>query len=251
MTYDWVVHPPYYKTWWFLLICLSALLLILVLVIRHFSQLKIKKRLRELRIKEEVHKEKQRISRDLHDTVGAQITYLISSIDHESNIGNVGESTFDVLGDKARSIMTQLRNVLWVLDKEEVSYLDFTRKVSDYANKVLEPAEIRCAMQIDDGVQMKLPPAVVSNLFRVIQEALNNIVKHSKASQVRIKFGIESEKLEITISDNGIGLTSEAEKSGHYGIKNMMGRISDINGTTNFVSTDNGLNITIEVPLKN
>lgn len=249
VAFRWVVHPPYYKTWWFVTLVVLISFSFLVLVIRHFSQLKIKKRLRELKIKEEVQKEKQRISRDLHDTVGAQITYLISSIDHESNGKNKGQLGYELLGDKARNIMAQLRNVLWVLDKEEVSFVDFSRKVSDYALKVLAPTDIRCSVSIDDTKNAKLPPVVVSNLFRILQEALTNIVKHAHATLVCISFGIEDNRLEITIQDNGVGFDSIVEKEGHYGIKNMLTRTRDIDGTCEISGTENGVMVRVKVPL--
>ena len=249
IAYQWVVQPPYFKTWWFVSLVVIITLALLVLIIRHFAQLKIKKRLRELKIKEEVHREKQRISRDLHDTVGAQITYLISSIDHESTGNEKMLQGYERLGEKARNIMTQLRNVLWVLDKEEVSFADFSRKVSDYALKVLAPTGIRCTLEIEDHEEVTLSPAVVSNLLRITQEALNNIVKHSKATLVLIRFGIKEEILEITIRDNGVGFDTMTERDDHFGIQNMLNRTNDIGGTCQIDASENGVEIQIRVDI--
>ncbi len=249
LIYEIVVHPPYYKTWWFIAIIVILVLFVLILIIRHFAQLKMKRRLRELTIKQEVNKEKQRISRDLHDTIGAQITYLISSIDYESTAFNEQETAFEKLGDKARNIMTELRNVLWVLDKEEVYFVDFSRKVSDYVNKVLEPTGTICSFEITNTEDVKLSPALVSNLFRIIQEALNNVIKHANAKHVAIKFGIKAGFIEISIRDNGIGFDESSGKPGHFGIKNMIGRTKQIGGECQIVSTASGVRVELEIPI--
>jgi signal transduction histidine kinase/ligand-binding sensor domain-containing protein len=243
-----IVHPPIYKTWWFVTLSVFVILVLVILIIRYFAQRNIKKRLRELRVQQEIHQEKQRISRDLHDNIGAQITYLISSIDQEAYGAEKEQAVFDQLSDKARNVMTQLRQTIWLISKEAISLSDFAQKVRDYSTRILSAASINSSVQVSGEEFTILTPTIVSHLFRIIQEAQNNIIKHAKASEVKIEVGIQNNALTVTIQDDGIGIGQVEKLDDHFGLKNMKDRITEIQGSFR-IENNNGTRITIEVPL--
>ena len=244
-----VVHPPFYKTWWFLTLAGLSLIAVSVLAIRLISQRKIRKHMREHRIKQEIQQEKQRISRDLHDNIGAQITYLISSIDQEAYAGNHNPGVLEKLSDNARNMMTQLRQTIWVINKEAISLEEFVQKSRDHTAKLFSAAGIGFTIDVEGDLACILPPAVVSNLFRVIQEAQNNVVKHAEATAVKMVFEVREGSLKLSIQDNGKGFEPQKDYIGHYGLKNMTDRIKEINGTLEIQKVEGTL-ITIKIPVR-
>jgi len=225
-----VIHPPFYRTWWFLTLAIIGLLLIITLVIRYLSQVKMKKKLQAFKITEEVQKQKQKISRDLHDNIGAQITYLISSIDQESYKNPDEVATFDELGEKARNVMTELRQTIWVMNKDEISPREFEIKVQEYVAKILREHPMVPTVNLNLEGGTKLAPNLVSNLFRILQESLNNAVKHAAATQFIINLTAREDSFEMTLEDNGVGMGYEEIPDDHFGLKNMKFRVEEMNG---------------------
>ena len=87
------------------------------------------------------------------------------------------------------------------------------------------------------------------HIYRIIQESLHNIYKHANATLVNISFKLKSNKIYLTLSDNGSGFDVNKAKSG-IGLKNMNSRINEINGTINITSKkDVGTTVTIEAPI--
>ena len=87
------------------------------------------------------------------------------------------------------------------------------------------------------------------HLFRIIQEALSNIVKHAKAENCLITFKVDQDLITVTISDDGVGFNPENELTG-FGLTSMVERTKRINGTFEVTSTiDTGTIISIKIPL--
>ena len=248
-----IVHPPIYKTWWFITLVIILSLAVIIFVIRYFSQRDIKKRLQELRVQQEINLEKQRISRDLHDNIGAQITYLISSIDQESYASKENQNVFEGLSDKARNVMNQLRQTLWVISKESISLEDFSQKVNDYSRTIFVPTNINVTISTSGNLKTILPPSIVSHLFKIIQEAQNNIIKHANASEVNVNLSQQEDNLVVNIIDNGKGLATPKKLDDHFGLKNMSDRATEMKGEFNIEKGRNsvGTKITIIIPLTN
>ena len=244
-----IVHPPFYETWWFIIISCLLLLVIGILIIRYFAQRKIKKRLQELRIQQKIQQEKERISRDLHDNIGAQITYLISSIDQESYNVKQNQDIFEKLSDKARLMMTHLRQTIWVINKDAITLAEFVQKINDYSSNLLGIAGIEYNITLKGNENEAISPTLVSHIFRIVQEAQNNIIKHAKASMVVIDISIENRNLHIVISDNGIGIGNIQSYDDHFGLKNMKDRTMEINGQFKIMGNEQGTAISLVVPL--
>lgn len=225
-----MVHPPFYLEWWFILFASMVLTGLSILTIRYFAQRKIKKQLRALKIEQAVQQEKERISRDLHDNIGSQITYLISSIDREAYLNKADRDAFDKLGDKARSMMTQLRQTIWIIKKEQISLEDFIQKIRDYLTKVLEPTELSSKVDLKGEASKTLKPTIVSHLFRIVQEAVTNTIKHAEAQHLEIRIEAEHKTLKLCIQDDGIGIQNVSLLDGSFGLKNMEDRVLEMKG---------------------
>jgi signal transduction histidine kinase/streptogramin lyase len=246
---DLTVSPPFYQTWWFRLTSFVVFFALTIIIIVYMSQRKMRLRFEQLRTKQEIQQEKQRISRDLHDNIGAQITYLISSIEHES-LNKKEESTFfTAISEKARNVMVQLRNTIWVLDRESIGLDDFIEKIYDYSNKVFSPTAISHEVISTNITMQNLSPVLVTNLFRILQETFTNIIKHSEATEVEINFSTQNDMIHIDVTDNGVGLDKiKMESLGKFGIRNMRDRAKEMGGSFTIYNSENGVKTSIAVP---
>lgn len=201
-----------------------------------------------------IHKERGRISRDLHDNVGAQITNLITGIEI-SNLHlqkDQQEKALSILNNldtDARGAMTDLRETIWLLDKQEVDFGSFLDHLKGYIKKqegYLGDLKVELESLVNPNIVLN--PTQSVNLTRVIQEALNNTRKHANASNFNINFNEKEELLEIVLSDNGIGIDLEKTHHSGNGLKNIRARIEEIDGTVVIESTEgNGMLIRIKL----
>ena len=227
------------------LIVISILIIILIISIglykrQQFKRMQLQK---ELVLKESLVKittqnrlQEQRleISRDLHDNIGSQLTFIISSIDNlkytskdineklKEKLANISSFTFDTIH--------QLRDTIWAMNKNEITLEEFYGRILSYIEKV---KSVKSDLQFDiaNGISKEVLFSSVEgmNLFRVIQESINNSIKHSNANHMMIKFQEEGNSLKFIISDDGSGFDISSVKTGN-GLSNMEIRASQIGG---------------------
>ncbi|TAG43161.1 MAG: tetratricopeptide repeat protein [Cytophagia bacterium] len=160
--------------------------------------------------------EKERIARDLHDNIGGQLTYLARSL---------ATSPDEKLNEMVGKAIKELRNTVWTVQHTEVSTEDIEDKIRNLINQI--DTDIEIDVLFDLLTPSKLSAENGINLFRIIQEALQNAIKYSKATQIEICLTLISEKkLLLKIKDNGIGFDLEQayKKREHYGLLNMQAR---------------------------
>lgn len=236
MAINVIVHPPFWQTWWFVAAIGLLLLSITVLIVRYYAQRRLKDRLRRLELQRRVQEERERISRDLHDNVGAQLTYIIHTLDNiayklpEQGATSGAERIGD-LGGFARETMAQLRETIWALHRDNVSLEELRNKLQEHASRLLTiSGRGECQIRTE-GETLILQPTQAVNLFRIVQEAVNNSLKHASAERIEVVFLHEHKTLTVTVRDNGKGFDPTAEYDGHYGLGNMEARAREIGAT--------------------
>lgn len=217
---------------------------------------------------EGIETERSRISKEIHDTVLQDIKALsfkyelIDSADVQNN-----ESLKDELISQTNSCISQLRAICNNLTPIELSGNNkdingFILAIHNLIDQFTAKSGIECILKMQDKLDISsLSMKQTINIFRIIQEALNNIEKHAKASIVSIIITIiqnnNQKMLKVYITDNGTGFNSEkllketALQYGHFGISNMRNRAKDINARFSISSEINsGTEIKLEVPVK-
>ncbi|MEQ8579622.1 MAG: two-component regulator propeller domain-containing protein [Balneola sp.] len=231
---SFTVLPPFYKTWWFMSLGLLGFIAIGAGGVQIRSNMKLQKLNRELETQQKIQKERERISRELHDNVGSQITNLITGIEISNlhvkkNQQDEALSLLENLDSDARSAMTDLRETIWLLDKEMVEFGAFVEHLNGYLNRqkrYLNGLEIKLKSSIDNGCVLE--PGQSMNLTRIIQEALNNSRKYAKASEFIISFRLENQKLNVSLVDDGKGMDLDQAINKGNGIKNMSHRAEEM-----------------------
>lgn len=201
--------------------------------------------------------ERTRIARELHDVT---IQNMIHSIHQTELILHYMEKDFvqaklelSALSKNLKETINDTRNIIYDLKPMAISDLEFRQALEEYFIYLQTISKIQFSYDIDVDLS-NLTNQVLLIIFRIIQEACRNAVKHSEATELRIVIQkYREEYYQIAIDDNGVGCTKEAfQKIDHYGFKILDERVRMISGTYT-IDTDinKGFHITVIVPMTN
>lgn len=229
-----IIEPPFWQRWWFYTLEGLLVVLILFLIFRSVF-LRQKARARAaLELQERLEQERLRISRDLHDHVGAQLSFLLSGVEwlqkhhHEINEADWNQR-LESLETAGKSAMQTLREAIWAISRKEITLEELSDRFKQYAIRVSELSDrIQLRFAENFSVQPILNPVLALHLFRLCQEALHNAFKHSEGTEVGVHFYSDEHSWFVEISDNGKGFQRDNnEKKGHYGLENMAQRAKE------------------------
>jgi signal transduction histidine kinase len=196
------------------------------------------------------------ISRDLHDNIGAQLTFIISSINnikHAFDINNPKlESKLQVISTFTKATIVELRDTIWAMNTKEVSIEDLRMRIFNFIEKAKLAVEgITFDFTIDEALSDITYSSIEGmNIYRVVQEGVHNSIKYANANEIKVDFYKEKNNTIIKISDNGIGFDPKNAILGN-GIINMKKRIKELHGTIELNSEiTNGTVILIQLPFK-
>ncbi len=199
--------------------------------------------------------EKDRISKELHDNIGTRLTTLTLSLRELERKSTISSPVMELIRNDVQTVIAELRDSIWAINEHEITLEEFGDKVRNVLWRAQQDNPLlNCKVSlITDQPRIRLKPHVAINLFRIVQEAVANSLKHSGASELTIVLTYEpTAKLNVIISDNGRGFpTHDGEKSGlSYGLHNMQSRAEDIGASFN-VTSNHGTSITLNVTLQN
>jgi signal transduction histidine kinase len=199
-------------------------------------------------------KERTRIARDIHDGIGQQLSAAKLNIEALKNTLNLTTERQQDLFNNTVSLIddavTEARQVSHSMLANSLLKLGLIGAVRDFINKLNNLAGVKINIETF-GLNERLNETTEMILFRVLQEIVNNIIKHAKASEVSIQFIKHDNELCLLIEDNGVGFdTTQITNFKGIGIKNIQSRINYLNGKVYFDSSvNNGTTVNIEIPI--
>jgi signal transduction histidine kinase/ligand-binding sensor domain-containing protein len=195
-----------------------------------------------------VVEERQRLARDLHDAVtqtlfsASMIAEVIPRLWEEDP--ELGLSRLEVLRELTRGALAEMRTLLIELRPAAIAEADLVELMRQLAESTTGRARIPVDLQVEGGCD--LTPEVKVVLYRIAQEALNNVAKHAKASRVAIRLVCEDPKVELYVEDDGIGFDPDSVPPDHLGLGIMRERAESIGAELVFESSQNeGTRITL------
>lgn len=201
-------------------------------------------------LKAKIQEERVRISRDLHDHIGSQLTIISSAVDNiafsESDEGKK-EALYEI-ADNGRNTMIQLRETIWAMNQTVIDLDTLVAKTREFVSRLkLKNQKVEVVLQSDEDAD--LSPAVAINLYRVVQESVNNAVKYAEFSLLQIDFEKQNGSLSIKVEDDGRGfLVNDLSEKG-YGLINMRQRVTGFDGTLELDSIPGkGTRVKVKVP---
>lgn len=202
------------------------------------EQHQLKTKLFQINSEHKLNEQRLEISRELHDSMGAQLTFISSMLDGlKSSPAKLDAGVNDKinrLSEFSDNSITELKNTLWVLNTKEINLVDLKTKILNFiknASEAKDDLKFNFKFEVLDNFQLNSKQAV--NLFRAVQEIVNNAIKYSEASVIKIHLQQDEKNLKIFIADNGGGFDYEKEKNKSFGLANIRSRISEINGNMN------------------
>ena len=190
---------------------------------------------------------RNRISRDLHDDVGA----TLSSVKAYAEIlkDNPDNPLIpELIGENAAEMIDRLEVIAWATNPHHDSFESLYNKIHHYAALLCHAKKIAFEFTTDSvGKETVMPGEIRQNIFLVVKEAVNNSIKYADAKNIIINTNIQSGKFLLHITDDGKGFDSTQDDEGN-GLKNMQSRIKDIGGSVDITSELNkGTQIMIQL----
>lgn len=216
---------------------IAAMAIIAYLVYRQQKQkFKLKEALKEIEAQQRLQEQKEMISRDLHDNIGSQLTFVISAVDNMKHL-NQGkeEKVYEQLGmvsEFTRQTIVELRDMVWAMNNEALSFDDLRLRLFNFIEKARDAvSQTNISFEIDEHIgQWYMSSLKGINIYRSVQEALNNALKYASATQILISVKrVGSDRLQVAVSDNGKGFDKEQATDG-MGLINMEKRITEAEG---------------------
>jgi ligand-binding sensor domain-containing protein/signal transduction histidine kinase len=232
--FRFTVLPAFWQTWWFL-----AFTGVLVLggggwLVRYDSVRRLRRKLHRLQEKHALEKERTRIAQDIHDELGASLTSiaLLTELGHKHR--DQPEEVCADLGKisvTARDAVRAMDAIVWAVNPRNDSLDHFANYVSQFAEDFFRLTPIRCRLDVPaDLPERPLPTEARHQLFLAVKESLNNVVRHSGASEVWLRMHCDHGELRIAIEDNGRGLPMSKPGAGQDGLANIRTRVERLGG---------------------
>jgi signal transduction histidine kinase/Tfp pilus assembly protein PilF len=216
------------------------------------QEFKLKSAISEIETQNKLQEQRLTISRDLHDNIGSQLTYIISSINnlrYRLKDDEKVSSQLDKIGQFAGETISELRDTIWAVNSNSIKFDDLRVRIYNAIEKAKHAKpDIQIDFRIDEQFAgLQLTAFVGLNIFRTIQEIVNNALKYADATVISIEILNRESCIEIKAGDNGKGFDVEAVSRGN-GLNNMTKRMEDIGGNFTMESKPfEGTQITISI----
>jgi signal transduction histidine kinase len=252
-----VIRPAWWQTWGFRVVGGLLVLSGLILGVRGIAQRRLRAEVRRLELVRRVADERARISRDLHDHVGAQLSSVLAGVEIARLARARPDVTplrdpLDAVEQDARETMRQLRETIWALHDESVTVGDFAARVeADLRSRVLgrERPVVRVDCRADPA--RVLGPAAALHLYRIVREAATNSLKHADASTLTVEMeDDDAGRLCVCVRDDGAFAGSSGDGAlgaSGFGVRSMRERASAL-GADFVLETDGGTAVRLRVP---
>lgn len=222
------LRPYFYQTIWFYVLLAVAIALFGYLIylwrVRHV----------ESRYKA-VLAERSRIAREIHDTLAQGFVALSVQLQivgrSLSNSPEAARQHLDEAQELARTGLDDARRAIWELRSQNAENDDFATRLKQMADRVTAQSGLKTQIEVH-GAYRPIAEAIESELLRIAQEAVTNVVRHAAASQINIQLHFSRRRVKMTIADNGRGFSAEAPSAadGHFGIIGMRERVQQMGG---------------------
>lgn len=261
-TISFRVLPPIWRRAWFL----ASTALVLGLLGFSFARyranhLNQRKRVEEalLRSREErvieLERVRKRIASDLHDDLGSSLTQisLLSEVVQQQLAPQDAAVTkpLEQIATSSRELVDAMSDIVWAINPQKDHLSDLAQRMRSLASDMLIASQIEFRFTgPSSGTDIPLGANLRREVFLIFKESVNNIVRHSAATEAQIDFSLNQDELFLRVNDNGKGFDTAAENDGH-GLVSMRMRSNDIGAQLEVLSAKNlGTTITLRVPVR-
>ncbi|MEM7788220.1 MAG: two-component regulator propeller domain-containing protein [Bacteroidota bacterium] len=218
--------------------------------VRYASQRRLRARVRELELAERVRAERERISRDLHDHVGAEVAAILTRAE-VARLRAAAEGrdadAFRSVEQRARRTMGSLREAVWALGHDALTPDALADRLGAFARDQAAPLGLAVEAAAHGEVDRALSPTHALALYRIGQEAVRNAVRHSGGTRLRVTVEATGDRVAVVVRDDG-AFGGPAGDGGGYGLGNIQARAEALGGTL-ALSNGDGTTVRAEIPV--
>lgn len=206
-------------------------------------------------LQERIESERQRIARELHDGIGQSLSFIRLKIAQMMNEESDKENNakYESLVDNLEDTIAELKEITYRLKPKVLEELGLGAALNSFVNKTSSESGINCTLHVE-GSTYRLASEVETAIYRVTQEAINNSLKHARATNLSVLLKYDPAKLTLVITDNGIGfdsvkVLSSAKETKGMGVFNIHERIESYGGNVQLLTEPGGgCKYIIEIP---
>ncbi|MBC8094941.1 MAG: ATP-binding protein [Akkermansiaceae bacterium] len=249
-----VVLPHFWQRTWFRMLVGFCLVALSGGIVWFETGRRMKIKLERIERERAIEFERARIAHDIHDDLGSQLTRItMLSESARGELDDPARLTEDIdrIYDTARDVTRAMDEIVWAVNPKHDRLDSLVSYLEKFGLDFLETAGLRCRLDMPAQFpQRPLTSEVRHNLFLAYKEALNNVVKHAAATEVRICFAVNETSVKLVVEDDGKGfdpatIGSEPERaanrfSGGNGLNNMKGRLEEVGGQCEISSAPSG-----------
>lgn len=235
-TIEITIIPPFWQRPLFIALVILFFIFLSMGIGIWIQKIRQRKAIQVLEIQHKIQLERERISRDLHDNVGTQLSLISKNIegaiDPMQNISDKERlQNLSAISLTSKEVIFTLRETIWALNKEAISLEELSDKLKAFTQKLFSLNQ-NCTLLFTENLEdesVVLSPSEAIHLFRICQEAITNSLKYANAGAMEISIGSEKSLYHISIADDGIGFEPlVAKETAHYGLDNMKFRAGEI-----------------------
>lgn len=248
------VPLAYWKTPWFwglaVLFCLSCA----AGAYRYVTWKQMRQQLAQLESQHTLEHERVRIARDIHDDLGARITQisLLSGMaQSDQSVSEKARGEFNAISGMARDLVSALYETVWAVDPENDNLDALGNYICQMVDNLCDRAQLPRRLHLAElPCDIHVSSSVRHNLILAVKEAVHNVIKHAKASELSVHVRLDGSALTIRVQDNGVGFEADANRGGN-GLANMQKRLQQIGGTCSIESrTEHGTTVSFRADLE-
>jgi signal transduction histidine kinase/ligand-binding sensor domain-containing protein len=245
------INPPFWKTWWFITAMIILFVAGLVYSINRYNKNKYQKKLVQLENERKLQQERENISRNLHDSIGAYanaVLYKTELLQNEADIAERKELMND-LKFASKDIITSLRETVWALKKENYTAEECLLRIKNFMqalSRYYPHVQFKAVGEAPVGKILHHNKSL--HIVRIVQEAVTNAIKHAVATNISLSSDQSEGRWQLTVVDDGKGFDYEAMKHTEEGngLLNMQQRATESDIIFTIVSKmDSGTKVTI------
>ncbi len=233
--YYFRIHAPWYRTWFAYIIYCLLLVSALWLSGWIYFRRKLKLQKAALAKQQMLLNERNRISADLHDDIGATLSSMNIYGDLAANVWDTkpqeSRKMIEKISVTSKDLMNRMGDIIWSMKPADEEKYTLEARLKNYSNELLTPKNIECDFDIEEKLAASITnPEVRKNILLIVKEAINNIAKYSGAINALVSLKQQNETVLLTISDNGKGYAVENIPKGN-GLNNIQHRCKQLEGT--------------------
>jgi PAS domain S-box-containing protein len=196
-------------------------------------------------------RERAEIGKELHDNINQVLTTTKLYLDLAQTNAELKDELLAKSMDSINQVIQEIRHLSRSLMNSSIDDLGLLDSVQDLIENIHLTQQLRIRLKADDKIEALLEPGQKLAVFRIIQESINNVLRHARADNALIEISRKNDCLQLCIQDDGQGFSIKSVKKG-VGLKNIQNRIYLINGTLQLQSEPGqGCQLTIQFPIKN